>query len=406
YGIYQRDGALLSNGTLLSHGDLGSLTGLPVSELSDPQIVWDPGAQRFYYTVLDINRYGFAFGYSKSANPSSAADDFCHYILDYGYGSTLSLPDYPKMAVTNDFVLIGANIFYFSSIYNGSDLDWIQKPTTSICPASIAGGRFAALKNSNRSLTSTPVPAVNADPSSVGWVVGSADVGTGSANFLSVFKVTKDVNGNAAISSATSIPVAPYSMPASARQAGTADTLDTLDSRLEHAVAGYDQRIGATGIWTAHAVFGGAGSEERWYEISTAATPRLNQSGAVSSNSFYAWNGAISPNRANDGAGRAAYGSDAVMGVNTSSASAYAAIQMVSKQGSNPQSGLVLIKQSTGPNIDFTCTPNCRWGDYSGATPDPVIAAGGQVWLSGEWNLPSTNGSATVWQTWNWSASP
>jgi hypothetical protein len=79
---------------------------------------------------------------------------------------------------------------------------------------------------------------------------------------------------------------------------------------------------------------------------------------------------------------------------------------MVSKQGASPQSGFALVRQSLGLNVDFSCTPTCRWGDYSGATPDPLASAGGQVWLSGEWNLAATDGSATVWQTWNWSAKP
>ena len=398
YGIYGRGGAVVNE------GDLGALTGLPVSELSDPQVVWDPGAQRFYYLALDTARYGFAFGYSTSADPRSSAD-FCRYILDYGYGSTLSLPDYPKMAVTNDFVLIGANVFLFSTTYNGSDLDWLHKPTSSSCPASLAGGQFRALKNANGSLTSTPVPAVNADPTATGWVVGSVDVGTGSGTFLSVFRITRDASGNPLLGPAQSIPVAPYSVPASAPQRGSTATLDTLDSRLEHAVAGVDPRLGATAIWTAHAVFGGAGSEERWYEIRTDGSPSLAQSGAATSPSLAIWNGAISPDRANDGT-TSAFGSNMVLGFNASSTTAYPSIQMVSKRGANAQSGFVLVQQSLGPNVDFSCSPTCRWGDYSGATPDPLPSSGGRVWLSSEWNLPATNGSATVWQTWNWSATP
>src|SRR5947209_15098469 len=45
--------------------------------------------------------------------------------------------------------------------------------------------------------------------------------------------------------------------------------------------------------------------------------------------------------------------------------------QMVSKIGTNAQSGLVLVNQATGPENDFSCSP-CRWGDYPGATPDPA----------------------------------
>jgi len=99
-----------------------------------------------------------------------------------------------------------------------------------------------------------------------------------------------------------------------------------------------------------------------------------------------------------------------VMGFNTSSPNTFAALQMVSQHDTGAQSGFVLVQQSVGPYVDFSCGSSvpdvCRWGDYGGATADPLKAMGGQVWLSGEWNNPMTNGSTPTWQTWNWSATP
>jgi hypothetical protein len=405
YGIYGRDASVIDQ------GDLGALTLFPVGELSDPQIVWDPTAQRFYYLVVDFANSAYAFGYSKSADPRSSTD-FCHYYIGAFYGSSY-LPDYPKMAVTQDFVLVGTNVFLLGAFYTGSDVDWFQKPTDPVCPAQLgAGGIFSNLKNANGTQTSTPEPAVSADLTSGGLIVGSADVGTGSASYLTVFKVTKNAQGSATISAPTAVAVASYQMPANAPQSGTTQLLDTMDTRLTHAVAGYDPRLGATAIWTAHAVFGGAGSEDRWYEISASGTPALSQSGRVSDALLYVFNGAVSPDRASDDATdvSALTGRNMVIGFNTSSASTYSAIQMVSKRGTNAQSGSVLVKQSLGPNVDFSCGSGlpdvCRWGDYGGATPDPLLSAGGQVWLSAEWNNPATDGSTPVWQTWSWSARP
>src|SRR5438552_1193212 len=260
YGIYGRDASVVEE------GDLGALTLFPVGELSDPQIVWDPTAQRYYYLVLDFYNSAYAFGYSMNADPRSSTD-FCHYFVG-GFYDSLYLPDYPKMAVTQDFVLVGTNVFLLAAFYTGSDVDWFQKPTDPVCPAQLgAGSIFSNLKNANGSQTSTPEPAVSADVTSGGWIVGSADVGTGSANYLTVFNVTKNALGYAAIRGPTPVTVAPYQMPANAPQSGTTQLLDTMDTRLTHAVAGYDPRIGATAIWTAHAVFGGAGSEDRRYDI-------------------------------------------------------------------------------------------------------------------------------------------
>ena len=405
YGIYGRDGRTLNE------GDLGALTLFPVNELSDPQIVWDPTSRLYYYLVLDYYNSAYAFGYSKSSDPRSP-DDFCHYYVG-GFYDGFYLPDYPKMAVTQDFVLVGTNVFLLAAFYVGSDVDWFQKPTNPVCPAQLgAGGIFGNLKNANGTQTSTPEPAVSADLTSGGWIVGSADVGTGSANYLSLFKVTKNAQGSAAISAATPITVASYQMPANAPQGDTTQLLDTMDTRLTHAVAAYDPRIGSTAVWTAHTVFGGAGAEGRWYEIGTGGVPQLSQSGTVTDSELYVFNGAISPDRAAEDAtdASATTGRNMVMGFNTSSPNAFAAIQMVSQHGTGAQSAFVLVRQSLGPNVDFSCGSSipdvCRWGDYAGATPDPLLSAGGQVWLSGEWNDPMTDGATPTWQTWNWSARP
>jgi hypothetical protein len=202
-------------------------------------------------------------------------------------------------------------------------------------------------------------------------------------------------------------------VPAAAPQPGTKKTLDTLDGRLEHAVGAIDPLLGHVAIWTAHAVFGGAGSEERWYEIDPGSTPAVFQSGVASSPTLFVWNGAISPDRVVGAAG-SAFGSNMVMGFNTSSSSDFPAIQMVSKLGANPQSPFVLVQQSPGKKVDFARKgvgdPTfCRWGDYSGAAPDPaapVTGTTGRVWLSNEWNVASLTDDDIDWRTWNWAATP
>jgi hypothetical protein len=84
---------------------------------------------------------------------------------------------------------------------------------------------------------------------------------------------------------------------------------------------------------------------------------------------------------------------------------------MVSKIGSNPQSGFVLVKQSPGPEEGFDCFElgRCRWGDYAGAAPDPAASrfgATGKVWLSNMWASGETDPFAATWRTWNWGATP
>jgi hypothetical protein len=137
-------------------------------------------------------------------------------------------------------------------------------------------------------------------------------------------------------------------------------------------------------------------------------SPSLYRSGAATSPALYVWNGAISPDRVVNSAGTA-FGQDMVMGFSTSSAQDFAAAQMVSKVGDQPQSRFVLVKQSPGPDIDFTCLQTCRWGDYSGATSDPAASLSGtrgRVWLTNEWNVASATDKDVDARTWIWSAVP
>jgi hypothetical protein len=52
----------------------------------------------------------------------------------------------------------------------------------------------------------------------------------------------------------------------------------------------------------------------------------------------------------------------------------------------------VSVYSSGGKNVDTTCTPECRWGDYAGAASDPgalVTGLHGQVLGVNEWNVSS-----------------
>jgi fibronectin type 3 domain-containing protein len=408
YGIYDRSGALISQGTMQD------LTGLPQGDLSDPQIAFDPDTGLFYYSILDFNTNQFGVGWSLNDHPQSAAD-FCRYVAGFGYGDYY-LPDYPKLGLSKDFILIGSNVFLLQFLYTGSDLAWISKPPAGPLagcpsPSTFQFGSFSGLTSQDGSDATTPVPAVQTDPSGTGWVVAAPDVSAGSADYLTVFPVTKSGSGAAVLGAARTVFVPSYSVPAAAPQPG-GPTLDTLDGRLERAVSGVDPaQGGAMAVWTAHAVFGGAGSEERWYEIDPV-NATLFQSGVATSDTLSVWNGAVSPDRAVNGS-TAVFGESMVMGFSTSSPNDYPAIQMVSKTGGDRQSDFVLVKQSPGPNVDFSCAspygPPCRWGDYSGASPDPAADPNGTVgavWLSGEWNEASADASGMDWRTWNWRAVP
>jgi hypothetical protein len=412
YAIYSRAGSLVNTGSL------SALTGIPGGffgyNLSDPQMMWDAKTGRFYYSAVYydflLSANGIAVGWSKTPSPASASD-FCQYAIDFGG----ELPDYPKLGDSSDFLLYGYNLFgSFGSTYEGSGFITLNKPPSGAACAPTSAFSVhtsGVLHNADGSLAATPVPANLVDDSNgAGYVIANADLTDsaahpGGADFASVYAVTTsgtDANGTPlpTMSGPANVSMPNYQMPSNAPEQGSPYLLDTLDGRFEAAVAATDpQQGGKIALWSAHAVFGGAGVEERWYEIDPDGGS-LFQWGRATSSSLFIWNGAISPDRANNGT--AAFGDSMAMSVSTSSGATFPALQFIWKQGANAQSPLTNLSQATGPNVDSSCsdTSPCRWGDYSGASPDPAATGSvGTVWLSNQTNVASSTSSDTDWRT-------
>jgi hypothetical protein len=401
FGVYSRTGSLYGSGTLAAlTGDSGSL-------LTNPQVIWDAGTGRFYYSVLNFTYNVLDVGFSTTTTPTTLAD-WCRYQIDYGYGAYL--PGFPRLGDTADFLLMGVNVFAPTGAYVRSDVDWLSKPPPgTTCPGSFRLGASAGLRNADGTPLFTPVPANQTDPSGQGWIVASRDATAGAGGDLSVLSVTTDPDGNAAIqTTASSIPVASYSLPPAAPQRGTTTyTLDTLDGRLTQAVSAIDPGHGSvSAVWTQHTVQSALGwSEVRWYELDPAALSVL-QSGAASSSTLYTFNGAIAPDRLVNGI-NAKFGDSMVLNFNASSPTAYPSIQMLGKRSGVPQSAFVQVTRSGGMNIDFNCTPVCRWGDYAGAAPDPgasLTGLHGQVLSVNQWNVSSRTVTDVDWRSKIWLA--
>jgi hypothetical protein len=184
--------------------------------------------------------------------------------------------------------------------------------------------------------------------------------------------------------------------------------LETLDARLTQAVASVDPRAaGKLTIWTQHTVNVNGRAAVRWYELSPWAASVL-QSGVASHPALHLFNGAISSNRRVNSTTQTG-GNAMVLSYNSSSATAFPAINMVSKIGAGAQSAPVAIRTSPGPLSGLGCSATthvCLWGDQAGASPDPTI--GNRTWHTSQFAVGTgsgTTGPATA-RTWNFVASP
>jgi hypothetical protein len=389
-GIWDRS----SPPTLLAQANLQALTGSTGSALYDPRMLWDPQTQRFYYSVLDDTNNALLTGFSKTAHPSSAAA-WCKYAIP-----TPNLIDQPHLGDSQYFVLAGFFLFY-----SGPQVAWYAKPPAgSTCPTSLKSGTKAIPSSGGL----PPAPAHEIDVRATGYVV-TADLSN--LNGLTMIRVTRNSSGSAVFSPPSPISVSTFANPPPAPQAGASQRIDLVDARLGEVVAAVDPSRGKLALWAAHTVAGGAGSAVRWYEIDPS-TNGLFQSGTVQSSTLWNYFGTISPDRLVNGSTHK-FGDSMVLTFNTSSPSHHISIRVVSKVGSAPQSAPVLVKNSPATYLSYDCpmpSDTCRWGDYSGAAPDPKASpsgAHGVVWGANEWNVANPNPTgATSWRTWVFTASP
>jgi hypothetical protein len=405
FAIYNK-----TSNTPISTGSINSMVGAASTDsVFDVQVISDPTTNRFYYAADDVvsssdNR--LAFGFSKTASPSSAAD-WCKYRI--GFGATF--PDFPKLGDSQFFAMIGSNLFNSGGSFLGSDLLAISKPPAgSTCPAAstFKVDDAAPLMANASSQAFTPVPANEIDTNATGFAVARA--GSLPATQLSLFKVTRNATTGFPVIQSTGTPVTvpSYTFSANAPQKGSVNKLDTADARPTQAVAAVDPgHSGKFAIWTQHTINVGGRAAVRWYEIDPAAH-NLLQSGTASNASLFQFNGAISPNRQVNGTTKTG-GAAMVLNFDSSSSTTFPAIRMVSKVGAGAQSAPVLVKSSPGPLSGFDCdsaTRFCRWGDYAAATPDPATA--NRVWQVSQFAVGSgsgTSGPATS-RTQNFVATP
>jgi hypothetical protein len=405
------------NTGVVKSGTVASLINTPNTFTGDPQVLWDGSTNRFYFSYYEyinnngVGEPGIAWGYSKTANPSSPTS-FCTYFNPFNYGSTF-YPDRQNLGDTKNFLLISSNRYsLYTNYIQGSDLAYIAKPpagNTCVAGSTLSSG-IQSLKNPD-GVTSPwmPTPAKQVDPLTTGYVIGVPSYVSGST--LTEYAITENLlTKSIIIGSPTSISIPSYTFPHYAPQAGKtiagnpAPPLET-QTYLAQTMMAYDPRVNGYALWTAQTDAGGAGTKVDWYEINPSASS-LYQTGTIQDPNLSIFNAAISPDRVYVGT-KGHFGNSAVITFNTSSINTYPAIDVISIVNGQPESAMQLIQQSTGPYVDFTCSTSaalfCRWGDYPGAVPNPASnitgATNGQILITNQWNLPSINDNTLVWQT-------
>ena len=415
-GLYDRS---LTNLSTVNLGTfIGAATG---AKTGDPQIQWDQQGRRWLYVSLELYSTGnkLAVGWSKRDDLSTLTlgnTDWCNFHIDTG----LDLHDYPKLGHDGNFILVGVNLFTNGARFDTSRIWAIPKPapgdgTCTPVPArgfGTAASPLTRLPPNQLNRLYTPVPANTADASLTGYisaidldVITILHVSPSAAGCVSAPCLVTD--GEIAITSWAPPPAGnDFRVP---QPAGN-PPVSALNGILTQAVQRSDpMAAGAEAVWTQHTNQDPSGrTVVTWFELipsqcaATVCAPTAKrQEGVIANPSLYLFNGAISPTMLGDAA---------VIHYSTASTSTFIEARAQSRGGLDPlnaMSGEVVLRTSTVYDTDNSCSapsgPPCRWGDYAGASPDPMSCSlvWGSTMLTGD--VASTG--APTWVTQNFALS-
>ncbi|MCF6156638.1 MAG: hypothetical protein E3K36_15700 [Candidatus Brocadia sp.] len=338
--IYQK-----SDGARVKSVSLASFFGYTNQTLFDPRCVYDSTEDRWIISAeafqesATVQRHFVAV--SVTSDPLGS---FYIYNGDVNFKNNNDFWDFPHLGLDSKAIIITANIFGRIS-YRETRMVVADK-------SRLYNGLSARLKLFT-GLEGTLAPPIVLDNNDKTFLVAATSSGV-------ITKYTLTYPGGIPTLASSAITVPAYSVPPSAKQPGTTETLDTSDLRFVNA----STQIGDS-LWQVHTINVNGLPKPRFYEFNTA-TDTVIQSGIISaSTTSNDWNASIAANTNND-----VYvtwsSTDPNAGIN-------AQVRFSGRLHTDPintiSSGNVLSTSSTfyDPSTD---NPE-RWGDYSAVTVDP-----------------------------------
>jgi hypothetical protein len=365
-------------GGLLQTKSLNGLFGYSNQPMFDPRVQWDEEYQRWIVTADAFPESSSVqiFGIAVSKTSSATGAWWIYRINVTGFAGAGNFYDFPMLGISQDAVLLTANIFTPSS-FQGSSLFSVAKARLYNgfgWGVPVFTGLVGTMQTAHQNLT---------DQNGYAWF--AAAPGNSGAIYMVAesFPANPQDSGLFGYYNPSGVPA--YAIPPSAPQPSGCNgaTLDTLDNRFQQA----GTQNGDV-FYQVHTVKNGSFSEPRYYVITGLNS--FNPTVAVVNDVFAAgssWD--FNPSIASDVSGR--------FGLNWSttnpSAGSNAGMHFADNNGGNP-ANVAGIYVFTSASCYTSGTPQ-RWGDYSQVSIDPgpgtVSNLGTKIfWIDNE-IVPSAN---------------
>ena len=332
--------------------------------VTDPRILYDPSAQRWFASAIDFNSSAqssnrFLLAVSTGADPTASWRAVA-FPVDPAQGN---FGDFPTLGLDANGVYLGAYVFSRMT-GNGLGVTLVSIPKARLLanpPVATNRTWFGILSTSSRGFILQP--AVNFDGSAGDariLAVGSLGLDFNAHSTL-VSSSLQDAAGpaSATLTAATTISVSPYTVPINPAQPDGSTSLDDGDARISATV----YQVGGI-LYAVHGVEISSRAAIRWYKIN-AANNAVLQSGTIADSNLNLFYPSIAANPS--GTVVIAFNGCSM----TTFISSYAVVGET-QNGLTTFGNLLLLRAGEFSYKNLDRDGVSRWGDYSSTCVDPA----------------------------------
>jgi len=392
--IYRTSGSVAKSTFSLSDFWFLPVRGGPLGiGMSDPQVLFDAGAGRWYASIIDtfdVNRVNFAV----SATDDPTGTWFIYRVVAFSTLPThTTLPDQPYIGYSDDKFLITANDFEFDPTFTTAAfigvqywilnkgemlagnrfIDLVTNTAGSGTPNPLPNTNFAIRPAQHLSSTPTAFLAENCETTAIVAIIGACSTSPSTGAGINVYTITGTPPG-AVVVTVNTVPISAPGFPPNADQPGhpaDANDLNTGDNRMQSVV--WQNNLLWTALNSDCTPMGDSTDRSciRLDQISTATagSPMLLKDFDLGIKGAYVFYGAVSLDSSNN----------LVVVYGESSLSIYPSLEVTGELATAPAGSLGSAQTiAAGSALELST----RYGDYFWAATQPKTP--NTFWVSGE----------------------
>jgi len=383
FAVFDKAGKLLS-----STGDIAFWTNAGVTigtsiDVTDPRVIYDPSSERWFASMVDVNRIArrqvanrFLLAVSATSDPTGS----WHGLAFQASPGLNYFADFPTIGVDTNGVYLSGDLFDRFGNSVGPIVAALPKSSLLADPPKTNGMTSSGVLSysSRGSILQPAITTGNASTPETILAVSDLGLDFGPHSTL-VLSDMQDSAGKLTIGGRTVLSVPEYTTPINPVQPNGLDTLDDGDARFGSGV----KRVGDI-LYAVHATEVDQRAAVRWYRIDVVHHTLLD-SGTISDPVLELFFPSIAANEAGV----------VVIGCNGTSSEQYVSSYAVVGQTVDGQLSfgeLTLLKAGASNYETQDETGIDRWGDYSATTVDPMDP-------NRFWTIQAYPKTTTAWAT-------